>query len=118
MADEPPPTLRELFDAKLETIRAELAANDKATILKAEEYERRLEILNGEHAVLAKMSETYVPNTIYQIDLAALKADGVKLRDGIDANRKSYTMLGISLGVTMMIALIGWALTLSGIHIH
>jgi hypothetical protein len=57
-------------------------------------------------------------NAIYQIDLAAIKADGVKLRDGIDANRKSYTMLGITLGVTMMIALIGWALTLGGIHIH
>jgi hypothetical protein len=127
VADDP--TLRELFESKLETIRVEIAAIDKATVLKAQEYERRLDLLNGEHDTLTKMSEKYVPSSSYSIDLAALKADGEKIRDSIEANRvrqeraiaenrRSYTMLGISLGVTLLIALVGWGLTLTNVHIH
>lgn len=56
---------REIAHTK-ELFSVELAANQKAMELQAKEYERRLELLNGEAESLRKMQATYVPRESFE----------------------------------------------------
>ena len=53
--------LREIVDIKFEE-------NEKALKIQAQEYERRLEALNGEAERLRQMQTTYLPRELYSIE--------------------------------------------------
>jgi hypothetical protein len=104
-------TLKEHF----ETLRV---ADQRALDLKGTEIERRLALLNGEHAALATMAQTYVPREVYERDLERLRLDRIaadveskRARETAEisakSGRRSMAIAMIGLGS----ALIGWAIT-------
>lgn len=106
-------TLKEHFEA----LRL---ADQIALKLQAEKYEDRLIKLNGEHATLAQMKDTYVPREVYDRDMdrarsergvaqSAVENARVQMDIAATANRRS-TVIAIS-GVA--IALVGWVITIA-----
>lgn len=94
-------------------------ADQRALELQARELKRRLKILNGEHATLAQMKDTYVPREVYDRDMERAReneqtsatAQAAALREaGIAATANRRTMVYALVGVA--IALVGWAITI------
>jgi hypothetical protein len=51
---------------KIAILEERIAAGKEALILQAQEYQRRLDILNGEAERLKNMQETYLPRETYE----------------------------------------------------
>jgi len=90
-------TLKEHFEA----LRA---ADATALKLQAEIYESRLLKLNGEHAALARMAETYLPREVYERDKEQTRKDQGEMRQS-QINTWRSTILALT------IALIGWVIS-------
>ena len=72
----------------------------RALEIQANEYERRLSILNGEAAKLSLMQATYLPREIYDRDIARMQKDIADLKE-------SRTIpLSIVSGLSVLIALL------------
>jgi hypothetical protein len=93
-------TLREYFEA----LRA---ADAIALQLQASKYEDRLTKLNGEHATLAQMKDTYLPREVYERDVQQARHEREAQISAMNANRRTILL-------TLGVALVGWALTAVG----
>jgi hypothetical protein len=100
-------------------IEQRLDSEKEALKHQAEEYKRRLEQLNGEHATLALMKTEYVSREGYNKDMdrlriaseASIKEAQIAARkqeEGMQANRRNSTIAWIG----CLTALIGWVITI------
>jgi|HubBroStandDraft_1064217.scaffolds.fasta_scaffold66131_2 hypothetical protein len=110
MPDTPPIDARDLallkqeIVANKELVNVKLAAADKALELQAREYESRLMKLNGEHATLLSMKDTYISREVYERDRNQVREEKLVSDAAAISNRRAAWTASI-------IALIGWALT-------
>ncbi len=120
MSDEQTDKLidRRIADA-VALIGARLDGDDRARVLQAGEYERRLEILNGEHSTLSSMRETYVLREVYAKDLERLYTERNETRKAAeeqrllsDAAKVAAQRNAMVAAMGMVIALVGWGITL------
>lgn len=120
MSDEQTDKLidRRIADA-VALIGARLDGDDRARVLQAREYERRLEILNGEHSTLSSMRETYVLREVYAKDLERLYTERNETRKAAeeqrllsDAAKVAAQRNAMVAAMGMVIALVGWGITL------
>jgi hypothetical protein len=109
---------RRIADA-VALIGARLDGDDRARVLQAGEYERRLEILNGEHSTLSSMRETYVLREVYAKDLERLYTERNETRKAAeeqrllsDAAKVAAQRNAMVAAMGMVIALVGWGITL------
>lgn len=83
-------------------------SNARALQLQADEYDRRLQILNGEAAKLVSMQVTYLPREVFDRIVCAIQ------KDILDLNRHRDRMIGqvsviafvISLLITLLMSLL------------
>jgi hypothetical protein len=108
-----------LIERAVSALRAEIAARDRALVLQATEYERRLGILNGEHSTLRDMRGDFVLRVVYDGDLDQMRrAADLARRDAdeqralntraADANRRNT----VGWILACAIAIVGWGITL------
>jgi GGDEF domain-containing protein len=96
-----------------------LAARDAALVMQAKEYERRLEALNHEHEMLARMAGTYVSTVAYDADKEAVRLLAERTRERSEtlerqqeANAQNNRRTRLTAIVGAAIAIIGWGITL------
>jgi hypothetical protein len=94
-------TLKEHFEA----LRKE---DHRAVDHQAKEYERRLEKLNGEHATLSLMKDTYVPREVYDRDQERARDEAKVNAAAAIVNRRAMVFAIAGLAA----ALVGWGITL------
>ena len=73
-------------------LEARMDAADKALVMQSTEYQRRLDILNNEHARLDKMSQLYVRNDIYAKDSERLYTERHEAMVIAERNRTEMDM--------------------------
>src|SRR4030095_7993440 len=56
---------KQVFDLKIEHLKEIIVEKEKALVLQAKEYERRLELLNGEHRTIQDNQNKSVLREIY-----------------------------------------------------
>ncbi len=66
--------LKVKLEAQRELFAQQLAASKEALRLQAGEYERRLELLNGEASRLREMQALYIPREVYEASQKELRA--------------------------------------------
>jgi hypothetical protein len=103
-------TLAQFLLAKIEIVHGKLDAMVEARDLQAREYERRLELLNGEHRRLDAVQSTYVRNDIYGKDQDELRKDRGLQQERADASRRTTVVAWSGAAI----AIVGWALTVVG----
>ena len=74
-------------------LEARMNASDTALVMQAGEYQRRLSLLNHEHARLEKMSKTYVRSDIYAKDNERLYTER---RDAIAASERNRVEIDLA----------------------
>ena len=98
---------------------------EKALVLQAVEYERRLNHLNGEHATLTGMRDAFVLREVYNKDLERLyteRNDAQKIAEEQRSQSESYKItaqrnaMGATMG--MVLAVVGWGITLLFHFVH
>ncbi len=109
---------RELESLKT-LITQRLDLEGKAVELLAEEIERRLELLNGEHDTLSEMKNVYVRTDVYKRDMDRIYDEGrlrqkeqEEARIRQDVNESTTKRNNLTIMAAVGIALIGWALTI------
>lgn len=83
-------------------------STDKALMLQASEYDRRLAILNHEAEQLKAMQKTYIPRETY----AALEKDVSEMKSWIDKEKGARTINALLSGIAIIIAALTLAVTL------
>jgi hypothetical protein len=89
------------------------AALEKALLLQAGEYERRLGLLNGEADRLRRMQETYVSRELYESHHGILEEKVSKLesfRDNL-SGRLTVTSVIVAAIVSICVGLVIWFIT-------
>ena len=94
-------------------------ADQEALVLQASKYEDRLRKLNGEHATLLQMREDFVLREVYNKDMDRLMAERYQSRRDMEEGKAAATLAAqvarrnaVWAAAGMLIALIGWGLTL------
>jgi hypothetical protein len=90
----------------LATLIAQAEANEKALKVQAAEYERRLNLLNGEAARLREIQATYLPREVFENKLTELNKELLELKTYKDntAGRQAIVALVIPTVVSLMFA--------------
>ena len=112
--------VHDVLDERFRAIEQRFEANAAALKHQATETERRLGILNGEHATLAQMKDTYVSREVYNKDQDTMRMDRALAidraqriedlaKDQAAQNRRTLLMALCGLAT----ALVGWAITLA-----
>jgi hypothetical protein len=90
-----------------------------ARMLQATEYERRLDELNGEHKTMERMRETYVLREVYTKDLERMYTErnesrkvSEEQREAAELSKTTATRNAMIAAMGMLVALVGWAMTL------
>jgi hypothetical protein len=88
---------------------ARLDSAETARVIQATEYERRLALLNGEHATLNQMKNDFVQSLGYNKDLDSIRTEMRALRTLIDDNRQTQETAAQTTRRNAMVAWTGFA---------
>jgi len=80
-----------------------LSAAEKALMLQAQEYARRLDYLNGEAERLRQMQVTYLPREVWEAEYRRLRADVESLVSFRDASVGRYSVIAIMVSAVVSV---------------
>lgn len=88
------------METEIQHLKELMAEKEKALIIQAREYERRLEILNHEAERLRLMQTSYIPREVYESEMKEINAKVQMLID--KQNKQAGWVAAISIILTLV----------------